>query len=123
MKVAVYWTLKKWWWNHVLLHKAEFIWEAFVKCYWIHWRWFPIANFVDNWKDSIELQVEIYNVDNGTLSELDRLEWANQWRDDWYSRIEVTTTEWNPVQIYSQNVSEIDYDQIESVEGNKYTWK
>lgn len=98
--IAVYGTLKKWYLNYErLTSKAEFIWEDFVKCFWIRSWWFPICSFKsENWI-SIKpffLQVELYKVDEQLLTAIDSLEW----HPNWYKRTPVSTLGWKEVEIY-----------------------
>ena len=76
-KVAVYWTLMEWQWNHGLLVRgnATKIWTSSVYCKDIIGdRWFPIWHFTDNPEESrIKVFVEIYEVDEDCEANLDIL--------------------------------------------------
>ena len=99
MLIAVYWTLKKWYWNHRLLEWATFLKEDFVPFLKIAGSWFPIAKFNFNSKLSDNekyLLVELYNVSEDMMPRIDWLEW----HPNWYRRTPIQTTSWIDVEIY-----------------------
>lgn len=110
-KVAVYWTLMEWQWNHGLLVRgnATKIWTSSVYCKDIIGnRWFPIWHFTNYPEESrIKVFVEIYEVDEDCEADLDILEWVPHL----YNKKYITTTDWefNNVLIYDYNW-EIDVD-------------
>jgi len=121
MKMAVYGTLKRGFWNNILIKDQQFEGTQFVKCYGITWSGFPIANFKKTeWVDPILLEVEVFNItDQKIIDQVDRLE-GHPTR---YERIVVTTEEWNKVEIYTQDVTEIDATNLINIEDNKYARK
>lgn len=95
--VAVYWTLKKQYWNHRVMESAkwEFLKETYVEFSRLTWTWFPYWKFTP-WTGKF-LKVECYNVpEEWVLNYLDRLEW----HPNFYRRKEVPTIGWEMVVIY-----------------------
>lgn len=104
--IWVYGTLKKWFWNHWYMKNSKFIWEDSIKCYWITWIWFPKASFVDNYwnSNSIDLNIELYEVSDEDLIDIDRLEW----HPNFYTRFNTKTNSWKTIEIYTIDVRNID---------------
>ncbi len=82
-KVFVYGTLRKGFWNHVLLKDSEFVEERWLPGFRIHGAGIPFMVRTENENDKV--YGEIYKVDDETLQQLDWLEG----HPDWYVRQEV----------------------------------
>jgi len=118
--MAVYGTLKKGFWNHLLIKQQNFIWKDFVKCYWIKGSGFPIGDFKTNKErkeDFIRLEVEIYNItDSEILANVDRLEWA----PDRYQRVKLISENKKTIIVYTQNLpNEIDKSTLVEIKEKK----
>ena len=78
--IAVFWTLKKWFWNHSVMERAEWIpidKEAYVEISSLRWIGFPIANFIASPEGETKhlLSVELFKVSKkGITWPLDLLE-------------------------------------------------
>ena len=119
-KVAVYWTLMEWQWNHGLLVRgnATKIWTSAVYCKDIIGnRWFPIWHFTDNPEESrIKVFVEIYEVDEDCEADLDMLEWVPHL----YNKKYIKTIDWEyeNVLIYDYNWEINIDDEVINTEDN-----
>lgn len=70
MKIAVYGSLKKGYWNSRLLEGSELLAEGMISGYKLYNSGFPVATPSEGTK----ITVEVYEVDEKTLAALDRLE-------------------------------------------------
>lgn len=88
--IAVYWTLKKWFWNYWVMERAKgvFIREDFVEFTHIVSWWFPMIKFWKNEGVKKFIKVELFSVpEEWIINSLDRLEW----HPTFYKRKDVTT--------------------------------
>jgi gamma-glutamylcyclotransferase (GGCT)/AIG2-like uncharacterized protein YtfP len=101
--IAVYWTLKRGYWNSGLMADSRMMREDYVKCYAWKWMWFPICSFKgEDDQEWMRMKVEIYKVLKEDMPYIDSLEW----HPDRYERIPVTTQSGMEVEIYHQDVHE-----------------
>lgn len=127
--VAVYGTLKKWWGNHSVMERAEWVFqkEDYIPYESIVSGWFPMVKFK---QDSLKfLKVELYKVPKvWVLKYLDALEG----HPSFYVRKEVTTLlSWVNVTVYeivdpigdSSDKFKIDKPHEEFPEGDYFDWK
>ena len=94
--LAVYGTLKRWYYNHKLLENAHFILEDYIPATKVAGESFPKIFY--NWEiKNYMVHCEIYCVPNEDMSNIDTLEW----HPHWYKRTEVTTKNWYIVEFYN----------------------
>ena len=115
--VWVYWTLKKWKWNNVVLWDSKKIWETYIWIDKIEDCWYPMIKL---WNTE-QLLIEVYEVTNKDIMEwLDMLEWV----PTLYHKAKVDTDLWKVIIYeYTGNLDLLDYDCITKVWPNKYVWK
>lgn len=127
-KVAVYWTLKKWFHNHCVMESAKWklIGESYVEVGALHCVWYPCVKF-KTWSRKW-LNVEIYEVPDEWMKHLDWLEWYEEWHtDNLYNRITVKIQDGVDVLVY-EIVSDIqdqldDYYVSTDIDGDYFNWQ
>lgn len=119
MIVAVYGTLKEGFSNHSLIKDFKMIEKDFIKIDALEDCGFPCVKFNKEWE--IELEIELYNVDTEQgMDNLDMLEWV----PTLYHRLTTETVSGKEVIVYeyTEDIEGIDYNCLEKMKDNKYTW-
>ena len=119
MKVAVYWTLKKWYYYHNFLANAKFLYNSFIGIWALKDVWYPCVKLGN--KEMLE--VEVYEINKDILQKLDELEEV----PDEYIRktIEIlapnNTKDMVFIYEYVGKIDKIDYSVLKKIR-NAYTW-
>lgn len=128
--VAVYWTLKKWFHNHIVMEQAKWVFIKNDKIPFdkIDSIGYPRIKF--NKHSNKFINIELYQVQDSGIPYLDSLEWYTPWGQyNLYNRIELTTESGLKVSVY-EIVNDIEdysdeYLDYENTTTNKkyYDWK
>lgn len=132
-KVGVYGTLKKAFWNHRCMERAEgvFVREDYVQIKSLWSCGYPMAKFVHEWEENTNkwLKIEVYNVDDTWVTgALDSLEGYTPWsRYNLYDRIVVPSLSGEDISVYeicSNETNIIENYFVEEKDGKLlYNWK
>ena len=118
MIVAVYGTLKEWFYNHSLITNFKKIWEDYINFEALVDCWFPCVKF--NKKRKNKILVELYEVDTEEgMEQLDMLEWVPRL----YHRLYTKTISGKDVCVYeyTDKIEWINFNVLEDQWDNKYT--
>lgn len=103
--VAVYWTLKKWFWNYRVMERAnwKFIWEDYIQFNKLDSFWYPMITLGND--TNTYLKVELFEVNKEWITwQLDMLEWYRENSQfNLYNRVKTKTLNWLDVWIYEIN--------------------
>jgi len=119
MKVAVYWTLKKWYCYHHFLDNSKFLYKSFIGIWALKDVWYPCVKL---WNKE-QLEVEVYEINQNTLQKLDELEEV----PDEYIRKTIEISNPNNIKDvvfiyeYVGDIDKIDYSVLKKIK-NAYTW-
>jgi len=117
MLVAVYGTLKEWFYNHYLIKDFKKVWEDYIKFEALEDCGFPCVKFND--KSDKEILVELYEVDTEEWMErLDRLEWV----PTLYHRLYTKTVSGKDICVYeyTDDIEWVYFHCIEEIDNKKY---